>query len=319
MALSVSHIAAHALDFHSKDIADAVIEHNLLSGWLKKQGRVRIVRGGQTFHEKVLYSEVAGFEWMAKDNPIPLTRTDTITDASYAIKILAGPIVVYHFDKSRAAGDQQVADLVETTIQSAKSTMSNKMGVAVFNAGTNTDALHGVQLLISTTAGQTVGGISSSDYTWWDNQRDTTGISSGFNTSQAGPIIMEKMHTLCAGNDHDWPDLIVTTSAIWSLYQASTTNITRLIDVNVGSMGYKALDFMGTPLGWDFNCPSGSMFFINSDYMFLRILEGGEFVTSSFERVQGQLADYATMHVYCQLTVNNRKKLGVISSITATS
>lgn len=50
--------------------------------------------------------------------------------------------------------------------------------------------------------------------------------------------------------------------------------------------------------------------------MSLRVLKGGEFVTSDWERVQGQLADYATLHAYVQLTTNNRKKLGVITSIT---
>lgn len=315
MALSVTHMAAHALDKHSKEIADAVIEHNLLSAWLKASNRVRVVQGGLTFHEKVLYSEAGGFDWIDKDDEISLTTTDSITDAEYNIRILAGPLKIYDYDKRRAMGDSQVADLVETTIETAKSTMSNKMGVAVFNDGTTSNALHGVQLLASTTAGQTVGGIDSSTYTWWDNQRDTTGTSA-FNTSQAGINMMNNMMTASAGNDHDWADLIVTTSAVWSLFQLSTTNVTRLVDTKVGALGYRTLDFMGTPVGWDANCPASTMYYINSKYMFLRLLEGGEFVTSAWERVQGQLADYATMHVYCQLTTNNRKKLGVISNIT---
>jgi hypothetical protein len=315
MALSVTHIAAHALDKHSKEIADAVIEHNLLSAWLKASNRVRIVKGGLTFHEKVMYSEAGGYDWIAKDAEIPLNTTDTITDAEYNIRILAGPLKIYDYDKRRAAGDSQVADLVETTIENAKTTMSNKMGVAIFNDGGATNALHGMQLIASATAGQTVGGISSSSYTWWDNVRDTTGTAS-FNTSQNGISLMTSRMAATAGNDHDWPDLIVTTSTIWSLFQLSTTNVTRLVDSRVGALGYRTLDFMGTPVGWDFNCPANYMYFVNSKYLFLRILEGGEFVTSDWQRVQGQLADYATMHVYCQLTTNNRKRLGVQTAIT---
>jgi hypothetical protein len=129
--------------------------------------------------------------------------------------------------------------------------------------------------------------------------------------------MMNNMMSDAAGNDHDRPDLIVTTSDIWTLYQLSTTNVTRLVDSKVGQLGYTTLDFMGTPVGWDANCPADTMYYINSRYMFLRILEGGEFVTSNWERVQGQLADYATMHVYCQLTTNNRQKLGVITNVTA--
>lgn len=316
MALSVTNIAAHALDKHSKEIADAVINHNLLSAWLKAGNRVRVVDGGLTFHEKILYQEAGGFDWIAKDAEISLITTDSITDAEYNIKILAGPLKVYHYDKMRASGESQVADLVDTTIEQAKSTMSNRMGAAVFNDGTNSSALHGMQLLASSTAGETVGGISSSDYSWWDNQRDTTGTAA-FNTTQAGINMMSKMHALAAGNDHDFSDLIVTTSKIWTLYQLSTTNVTRLVDSKVGKLGYRTLDFMGTPVGWDANCPADTMYFINSKYMFLRLLQGGEFVTSDWERIQGQLADYCTMHVYCQLTTNNRKKLGVITNITA--
>jgi hypothetical protein len=101
------------------------------------------------------------------------------------------------------------------------------------------------------------------------------------------------------------------------LYYLALTNIARLVDSKVGSLGFKTLDFMGTPVGWDKNCLTAAMYFINSRYLYLRILEGGDFVTSDWERVQGQLADYCTMHFYGQLTTNNREKLGVCTSITA--
>jgi hypothetical protein len=315
MALSVTHIAAHALDKHSKEIADAVIEHNLLSAWLKASNRIKVVDGGKTFHEKVIYDEVGGFGWINKDEEITLQRNDNVTDAEYNIRVLAGPLKIYHMDKSMAAGESQVADIVETLITSAKSTMSNLMGVAVFNDGSNSKALHGLQLLIAESAGETVGGIDSSTYSWWENQRDATAVT-GFNTNQAGTIAMQGLIVDCAGNDHDWPDLVVTTSTIWGLYHAATTNIARLVDSRVGKLGYRTLDFMGIPVGWDYNCPAGNLYVVNSKYLMLRVLRGGEFVTSEWERVQGQLADYATMHVYAQLTTNNRKRLGVINSIT---
>ncbi len=315
MALSVTTIAAHALDLHAKEIADAVINNNLLTAWLKASNRVKKVTGGLTFHEKVMHQEAGGFDWISKDTEIPLTTTEFLTDAVYNIRILAGPLKVYHFDKSRAQGEQQIFDLVETTIENAKSTMSNRMGVAVFNDGTAASALHGIQHIINATAGVTVGGIATADFARWDNQRNTTGTAA-FNTGQAGLILMRAMNSACARNQTDYPDLIVTTSAIWGLYFAALTNIARLTDTKVGSLGYQSLDFMGTPVSWDANCPASNMYFINSRYLYLRILEGGDFVTSDWERVQGQLADYCTMHFYGQLTTNNREKLGVVTTIT---
>lgn len=313
MALSVTHIAAHAFDKHAPEIADAVIEHNLLSAWLRERGRIKIMDGGRTFHEKVLYDEVGGADWIAKDQEIPLTRNDTVTDAEYNIRILALPLKIFHFDKSRAQGESQIADLVQTLLQAAKSTMSNLMGIAVFNDGTATNALHGLRLVISDAAGTTVGGISSSTYNWWERQDG--GTIGNFNGAQEGERKMFSLIVACAGNDHDWPDLLVTTATVWGYYRAALTNIVRLGDTQIGRLGFKTLDFMGIPVAWDHNCPGTRMYAINSRYMTLRVLRGGEFVTSDWERVQGQLADYATMHVYCQLTTNNRKKLGVIRTI----
>lgn len=315
MALSVTTIAAHALDFHAKDIADAVINNNLLSAWLKASNRVKKITGGQTFHEKVMHSEASGFDWISKDTEIPLVTSEFITDAVYNIRVLAGPLKIYHLDKSKAAGEQQILDLVETTIENAKSTFSNKLGAAVFNDGSSSTALHGLQLLVNETAGVTVGGIAPADFARWDNQRDATAIT-GFNTSQAGIAAWRSMLSACARNESDYPDLIITTSTIWGLYYLALTNIARLVDSKVGSLGYKTLDFMGTPVGWDQNCPTGNSYFLNSRYLYLRILEGGDFVTSDWERVQGQLADYCTMHFYGQLTTNNREKQGVINSTT---
>jgi hypothetical protein len=284
---------------------------------LKASNRVRKVTGGQTFHEKTMHSEAAGFDWISKDSEIGLTVTEFLTDPVYNIRVLAGPLKIYHLDKSKAAGDAQIFDLVETTIENAKSTMANKMGQAIMgDNGSSSTALHGIQHIINSTAGVTVGGISPSDFARWENQRNTSGTST-FNTSQAGINLMRDMMTLCAGNETDYPDLIVTTRAIWGLYYLALTNIARLVDSKVGSLGFKTLDFMGTPVGWDKNCLTAAMYFINSRYLYLRILEGGDFVTSDWERVQGQLADYCTMHFYGQLTTNNREKLGVCTSITA--
>jgi hypothetical protein len=316
MALSVTTIAAHALEFHAKDIADAIINNNALTAWLKASNRVRKVTGGLTFNEKVMHSENAGFDWITKDAEIPLTAQEFLTDAVYNIRVLAGPLKVYHFDKSRAAGEQQILDLVETTIENAKSTMSNRMGTAVFSDnGTSSTILHGVQHIINATASVTVGGIATADFARWDNQRNTTGTAA-FNTNQAGLSIMRGLMSSCARNEMDYPDFIVTTSDVWGLYYLACTNVARLVDTKVGSLGYKSLDFMGTPVTWDKNCPTGYMYFINSKYLFLRVLEGGDFVTSDWERVQGQLADYCTMHFYGQLTCNNREKLGVATTIT---
>ena len=316
MALSVTTIAAHALDANAKEIADAIINNNLLSAWLKANGRVKLVSGGLQFNEKVMYNEAGGFDWITKDEEIALTVSEFLTDAVYQIRILAGPLKIYHFDKMRASGEAQIFDLVETTIDNAKSTMSNRLGAAIFNNGSNTKALHGLQLLINDTASVTVGAIAVADFARWENNRYTTDITT-FNTSQAGIIQMRAMASACAKNENDYPDLIVTTSDAWGLYYAALTNIARLMDSKVGSLGYRTLDFMGIPVGWDQNCPAKHMYFINSRYLKLRILEGGEFVTSDWERVQGQLADYCTMHMYGQLTTNNREKLGVITSITS--
>jgi len=315
MALDITHIAAHALDSHSKEIADAILNHNLTSAWLKASNRIRVVTGGRTFHEKLIFAETGGFGWINKDEAIPIANNDSVTDAVYDIKVLAGPLMIYDLDKQMAQGESQVADLVETTLATAKSTMSNKMGVAIYNTGLDAKALHGLRLLVADAAGATVGGINSGTYTWFEAQRDTTGTAT-FNTNQAGIGVLSALHALCAGNDHDFPDLGVTTSAIWTLFQLSTTNVTRLIDTKVGALGYRTLDFLGTPIGWDANCPASHLYFLNSKYLYLRVLEGGNFVTSDWERVQGQLADYCTMHFYGQLTTNNRKKLGVCTAIT---
>ena len=112
MALSVTTIAAHALDANAKEIADAIINNNALSAWLKANGRVKMVSGGLQFNEKVMHSENGGFGWVSKDEEIPLTTNEFLTDAVYQIRILAGPLKVYHFDKMRASGEAQILTLL---------------------------------------------------------------------------------------------------------------------------------------------------------------------------------------------------------------
>ena len=136
----------------------------------------------------------------------------------------------------------------------------------VFRAGsvdgtTNTvyEIDNGLQKLVSTTAGLSVGGINSGTVTEWDNLRDSTG----------GSISLDLMHSLwnqvrIKGGD---PSVIIGSFGVqrnfWNAFQSKV----QYTEPTTLRGGFKALEFMGLPLIADVDAPFGKMFFLDEKFI----------------------------------------------------
>jgi hypothetical protein len=141
-------------------------------------------------------------------------------------------------------------------------------------SGNSWDSLYGAA--DDSTNISTYGGLSRSTYTTWK----------GYYLASAGALTLAKMATAydAVTIGTDFPDLIVTTKALWSTYESLLTPTIRAgYTMNgypqmnafgmlptkqgfAGEQGFSCLWFRGTPVVRDEQCPSGKMFFINSNY-----------------------------------------------------
>lgn len=315
-------LATTTLQNYSNEIFDAVISNNALLFHLRKSGNLKISAGGRQFTHPVLHKQNETFAAIAKMGTIPLNMQDGITRAVYDIKVIAGSIVLSTVEQAMNAGDKEkLIDYVEEKKLEAETAMSEVLGDQVFSTSVTaagTDNVDSVPYLVSTTpSAQTdVGGIDSTaaSQTFWRNYVHSTAIAA-FGTAQAGLNAMD----LCLNGatfGRQAPKIIITTKAVFTLYQLALTANARYTSMDEGDGGFRSLQYATLPVLFDDNCPTGRMYFLDTDALRFQVLSQGNMVMTAFEQAQSQLSTSALLYVLGNLTCGSRRTNAVIASIT---
>lgn len=308
------------LQNHGKKIFDAVSTNNALYYMLKKRENIKIVGGGRSFTHPIFYKQNTSFKSYSKLATIDTPLMDDITRAEYPIKIVAGSLVLSTFDEATNQSQEELIKLAEETKMAAEVSMSEVMGDQTFTDGSGADDFDGLQFLVhETPAGQTdVGGIdpSASGNSYWQNYSYDTAVTA-FNTSQAGLTAFNTVLNQTTFG-RQGPRLIITTKAIYQLYELGLTPNIRYSTTELGNgdAGFRHLQYATIPVVFDDNCPAGNAYFVDTDNLWLQILAKGNMVVTPFEFSHNQLSRTALMYVFGNLTTGSRRTNGVVDSIT---
>tara|TARA_R100001143_G_C3281631_1_gene96946 strand:- start:38 stop:607 length:570 start_codon:yes stop_codon:yes gene_type:complete len=189
------------------------------------------------------------------------------------------------------------------------------MATALYADGTGTDSkeLGGLQLIVPGTVGNTVGGINSGTYTFWKNQ--VYDFSTETVTASA-TTIQTAMNTLWLNciRGADRPKVIVGGTTYFQFYWASLQSNQRFVSDDSASAGFMNLMFMDAPVYYDDQCTATRMYFLNTDYLFLRYAEGREFVPLGEKASVNQDAMVMPVAWAGNMTCSNRARQGVIQA-----
>ena len=136
-----------------------------------------------------------------------------------------------------------------------------------------------------------------------------------FGTSQAGLTAMDTLLNACTFG-RQGPTFIITTKAIWSLYNKTLQANARYTDMREGDGSFLKLYFSTLPVYFDDNCPDNHMYFIDGNSLKLQTLAGGNFRITPFQMHYNQLSMRSIMYFLGNLTCGSRRTNGVISSIS---
>jgi len=243
------------------------------------------------------------------------STSNTFTAAEFNYKQLAGNVVISGLEQVENSGPEQIFNLLKSRIRNLEKSLKNDMATALYADGTGTDSkeLGGLQLLVPGTVGNTVGGINSGTYTFWANQ------VYDFSTETVTPsatTIQTAMNTLWLAciRGADRPNVIVADSVYFGYYWASLQTNQRFTSDESASAGFMNLMFMDAPVYYDDQCPASKMYFLNTDYLFLRYAEGREFVPLGEKASVNQDALVMPVAWAGNLTVSNRARQGVIQA-----
>ena len=305
----------------SGQLADNMTNNNALLRRLKSKGKIRPISGGSKIVEELEYGE-GDLTWYSGYDTIEYTPKQLFTAAEYSLKLCAVPVAISGEDLLKNSGKERIVDLFEKRVENAIKTIGNKMSAAIYSDGTGSSGkeIGGLALLIADTPTTgTVGGINraTSGNEFWRNK--STQMTEALSTDNIHAA-MDKMYmSLCRGTDK--PDLIICNNDIYGIYESTLLPQQRYSDNKLADAGFTSIKFKGADLicdgGQNGHCPNDKIYFLNTDYLYLRPHKDRDMKVIGGERMTvNQDALYKIIGWAGNMTMSNASLQGVLINKT---
>jgi hypothetical protein len=323
MALNWTQLESLVKDNYIPILSDQIFESSAFLKWLdsksdSSKGGRNLVIGPIAYAKTSAAGTVKGF------GPVDINPNDQVTAAEYDWATLYASLAVSFDEEDSVEGDPNaVMSLIETKMKLAKMTLSDLLGTAVFNDGSDADAPHGLRKIIGTD--RTLGGINSTTYSWWDGNlySDTTNYSK---TNMVDPAsayyILKLLRNAWNGAKHnsEQPDIIVCTTGWENLMEEEIQPMTRYgnSDIAKANVDFASFAYKGkAPVVVDDLCPTAELYMLNSNWLKLYKHSKRNMVMGPFQKPVDRLARVAQITLKCQLATNGPRYQSRIQAATA--
>lgn len=313
--LKYNSLFTFTLESRSRQLADNMSQNNALLNRLKDKNRIKPITGGTKILEELEYGEGDMF-WYTGYDTIDYTQKQLFTAAEYQLKMCAVPVAISGEDMLKNSGREAMMDLFEKRVDNAAKTIVNQMSKAVYSDGTGSDGkeIGGLRLLVADSPQTgTVGGIDRSvaGNEFWRNKAKSTSL-----TNENIIKEMNQMY-LSLTRGADKPDLIVADEVLYSLYEQALLPQQRFTNPKTAENGFENIKFKGADVifegGQGGHCPENHMYFLNTNYLYLRPHKDRDMTVVGGERMAvNQDAFYKIIGWAGNLTMSNASLQGVL-------
>jgi hypothetical protein len=301
---------------YSGEIADNITNHNALLKQINKKGNKRVATG-RSIVQELEYAENSTVMWYSGAETLDISPSEVFSAAEFSYKQLAGNVTITGLEQIQNSGKEAIHNLLKSRIRNLEKSMKNTLATAIYadGSGTSSKEVGGLQLIVADTNTNTVGGISGSTYSWWKNyvfdfsSAAVTGASATSTNIQKG-MNRTWINTIRGA---DKPDIITADDDMYLSYLESLTPNQRFMDDKGAGVGFTNLVYQGNvPVIYDDQCPDKHMYFLNTDYLFLRPAKGREFMPLGEKSSVNQDALVMPVVWAGNMTCSNRSLQGVM-------
>lgn len=306
MALTWDQISGITEKKFVKKLYDNVFDSNPLLQRAQKKFYEKI-DGGTSIMVPLNYAQTSASGWYNGSDVLSTSDNEAITSAEYAWRQLYANITITRKDELVNSGDAAKVNLVKSKTQIAEKTMKDLLGTGLYNAGTTANAIIGLQSILGTT--NTVGGISQTNYSWWQSQIDST-------TTTLSIATMQTIHNACSV-DNDQPTVVMGTRANYNRYYGLLQPQQRFMDSETGKGGFSSLMFNGIPFIADSHCPANNVIFLNENYLHLFVHKDEDMRFDAFIKPNNQNLRTAKIYWMGALGSSNNRLHGRMTAVAA--
>jgi hypothetical protein len=308
-------------------LTDNVFNGRPLLQHLMSNGRIRTVNGGVSIVEPLLHTagEAKTYgEW----DVVTVTPQEGISAAQFEWRQAVATIAISGLEEAQNNGREQAINLVEAKIMQAEGGLKDLFSKMLYAATPGAKDFGSLPVYIDATG--KVGGIDPAvtPGEFWKSYEKAVGAVDGAGLEAE----MAKAFNLTSDSGSDRVDAVFTDEGSFSFYESTLTPQVRYTDVTKANLGFLNLMFKTVPVMWDFDCPAGTMFFINSKYIGLALHSERNFRQSPFTPnlagstsatggtpagtvAQGLDARVSYITTFGNLTMRNRRRLGKLTGV----
>lgn len=248
------------------------------------------------------------------------------TAATYS-KVLVSSIDIATGVITFAASGETGASAVPLAAALASGDYIVRAGVAVQTAAEGntyslSDEVDGLQRIVASATGSSLGGITATGSAiWWDNQRITASGASGSSSTFALTLEDIQKGLNLARIAGGMPTSVVTSLGVQREFYSLLQSVVRYVEpdsnLSYGS-GFKALSYNGMPIIADIDAPYGKMYILDESTIKVFSDQDWHFLDAdglTLRQVTGYDKFEAVMARYMNLGANRRNNQVVINSI----
>lgn len=275
--------------------------------------------GGSVIEEPIEYTENTTFRSYSELETLDTTRVDVFDAARFEWKQpVCGTIVFSELEKLKCSGDSAKLDLVARKVDNAKNTamaVLNRMFYADGTGNGGKDCNGFSNLISSTPTTGTVGSINRATFAFWRN-RQTSGANGGTAFDNLRGAMRTIYNNCSKGAAAEHPTDFLFHQTDFEGYERTLQTNERFTDKSSGDGGFKneVLKFKGARATFDEDATAATCYVINDRNLFFRYLAW----MKAFAAVDpaNQLGEIVKIMTAGQLTINNPRRLGVITAIS---
>jgi hypothetical protein len=312
---SFTDLITTTLQGYSGEIADNITNHNALLKSIERKGNGKEATG-RTIVQELEYAENPNVMWYAGAEPLRIDASETMTAAEFNYKQLAGNVTITGLEEIQNSGREAVHNLLSARMKNLKKSLTNTVATAIYADGTGSSGKEfgGLQLLVADTNTNTVGGISGTTYAWWRNYvYDFSALA----ITASSTTIQRAMNTAWINTIRgtDSPDIITAGQTYFLYYLESLQANQRFTDTKGAGAGFTNIAYAygaNTPVVYDDQCAATRMYFLNTDYIFMRKARGRWMKPAPDKASVNQDAVVMPMYAAGNMTISNRERQAVI-------
>jgi len=300
---------------HRKEIKDNISNRNALYKRIVGKGNYESEDGGLTIATPLDYAENSTYQRYSDWDTLNIQASDVISAAEYQWRQIAINVVASGREMRINSGGPKIIKLAKARIKNAKRTFANNFSEDLYSDGTATNQINGLQAIISDLGTGTVGGINSTNFTFWKSQ--IFDASDNSVTPSATTIENSMMLPLWLGLDRgpdDQPDLIVMDNTYYQYFETSQVSIKRYSSSSSADGGFATLKYKGADVLFDGNSgiPDTHGYFINTEYLGLCVHKDADLTVMEEQRPINQDGVVIPILWMGNLTCSNRNQQGLM-------